>query len=162
MALRAYEPANPTGQRVDAHLGRRLIEKRKANPGDGDKQGAHRAQGRGRAWIEPLECLRKTAIPVRHDGPEEILRAVGIGFPDVLRGPVEIPEDASDLLLEEGEAIRSEAGDVVFHPRPQKIGCQLVPGLDVGTRFGELGRDSPSGFDLWVDRSNGPFTNRHG
>jgi hypothetical protein len=93
--------------------------------------GADRTQGRNGLRIEALHGLREPAIPLRHDRAEQFLRSVGVGFAQILDRPVEVSEDPAHLLFEEAEAPGAEPVHLSGRDRPEELGREAIPRLEI-------------------------------
>jgi len=109
-----------------------------------DQDRADRTQGRTRLWIEPLDGFREAPIPLRHDRSEQVLRSARVGFAESVDRPVEISEDAPDLLFQQAEAPRAEPFDLDARRRAEGFGREAIRRLQIGAnRWRRMPHETP-------------------
>ena len=87
--------------------------------------------------LEPLQGLRESAVSLRLDRADDLLRARRGGGADLAHGPVEVPEDPMHFFFQSDEAVPPECLDEVPRGLLQRTRRDLVGGLQAG---GEAGR----------------------
>src|SRR5437016_13664293 len=102
-----------------------------ADAGDRHLDRANGAQGGPRLRIEALEGLRKTAVSLPPDRPQQVLGSIRVGGLDFLDRPIEEAENPADLFLQEMEA-RGPEGAHRFPGRLTKfLGAETIRGFQV-------------------------------
>jgi hypothetical protein len=107
----AGHTTDTAGPGVERRIGPDVPRQVQADAGGRHLDRADGAQGGPRLRIETFEGLRKPAVSLPSDRPQQVLGSVGVGGLDFLDRPIEVSEDPADFFFQEVEARGSEPID---------------------------------------------------